>query len=74
VLSRDKRFAYDVLHPRMMEFLLEAVPPTVDFRRGQCCLSMGEQRWSTAEFDAMVKWASNFFALWPRHVTASIVV
>jgi hypothetical protein len=72
VVSRDKRFAYDVLHPRMMEFLLDVTPPTIDFRRGQCCLSMGERCWTVAEFDAMVRWAAEFFSYWPRHITAAI--
>jgi hypothetical protein len=72
VHSRDKRFAYDVLHPRMMEFLLDRTPPVIDFRRGQCCLSMGEKCWSVEEFETVLGWASEFFALWPRHVTASV--
>ena len=71
VTSRDKRFAYDVLHPRMMEFLLDRAPPIIDFRRGQCCLNMGEKCWSVEEFESVVGWASEFFALWPRHVTSS---
>jgi hypothetical protein len=72
VQSRDKRFAYDVLHPRMMEFLLDRAPPMIDFSRGQCCLSLGERRWSVAEFDSVLVWAAKFFALWPRHVTTTV--
>jgi hypothetical protein len=72
VTSRDKRFAYDVLHPRMIEFLLDHGPPTIDFRRGQCCLSQGEKCWTVEEFQAVFDWASKFFALWPRHVITSI--
>jgi hypothetical protein len=72
VHSRDKRFAYDVLHPRMIEFLLDHAPPIIDFRRGQCCLNMGEKCWSATEFEAVIGWASKFFALWPRHVTTSV--
>jgi len=70
VKSRDKRFAYDVLHPRMMEFLLDGVPPTIEFRRGQCCFTLGEKCWSVAEFEAVLDWIPEFFALWPRHVTS----
>jgi hypothetical protein len=72
VKSRDKRFAYDVLHPRMMEFLLDGQPPTIDFRRGQSCLSRGEKRWSPAEFEQVIAWAQEFYALWPRHVIDSL--
>jgi hypothetical protein len=72
VKSRDKRFAYDVLHPRMMEFLLAGTPPTIDFQRGQCCLSLGEKCWSAAEFAGVLEWLPEFFALWPRHVTSQL--
>jgi hypothetical protein len=70
VKSRDKKFAYDIVHPRMMEFLLQGEPPAVDFQRGQCCLSRGERCWSGEEFEATLSWATEFFALWPKHVTS----
>jgi hypothetical protein len=73
VKSRDKRFAYDVLHPRMMEFLLDGAPPTVEFRHGQCCLNFGEKCWSPAEFAGVFAWAGQFYALWPQHVTSSLI-
>jgi hypothetical protein len=70
VKSKDKKFAYDIVHPRMMEFLLDADPPTIEFQRGQCCLSRGEKCWSGDEFTATLAWAKEFFALWPTHVTS----
>jgi hypothetical protein len=70
VKSPDKRFAYDVLHPRMMEFLLDGEPPTIDLQHAHCCLTRGEKCWSVAEFEATLAWASRFFAQWPRHLTA----
>lgn len=72
VKSSDKRFAYDVLHPRMMEFMLNARPPTIDFRRGQCCLYRDGKCWSPEEFAATLAWARDFFAQWPRHITPTI--
>ena len=72
VKSRDKRFAYDVLHPRMMEFMLDGAPPTIDFRRGQCCMHLGEKCWSRSEFEAVLAWVVEFFSRWPRHVTTSL--
>jgi hypothetical protein len=72
VKSADKRFAYDVIHPRMMEFLLEGDPPTIELERGPCCLTRSESRWSAAQFEAMLAWAQNFFGLWPRHLEATI--
>ena len=41
VSSTDKRFAYDVIDPRMMEFLLKGDPPTVDIENTRCCISDG---------------------------------
>lgn len=68
VTSNDKRFAYDVLHPQMMEFLLETQPPAIDLEQGRCCLSDGSRRWNPAEFREMLDWWQRFFQLWPRHV------
>lgn len=39
--SSDKRFAYDLLYPQMMGFLLETQPPAIDLETGRCCLSDG---------------------------------
>jgi hypothetical protein len=73
VKGSDKRFAYDVIHPRMMEFLLDGDPPTVDLQHASCCLTRGEKCWTVAEFEATLGWAANFFAQWPRHVTAQLL-
>lgn len=68
VSSTDKRFAYDILHPQMMEFLLKTQPPAIDLEDGRCCLSDGSQRWNAAKFRQMLDWSQHFFQLWPRHV------
>jgi hypothetical protein len=68
VKSSHKRFAYAVLDPRMMEFLLDSEPPTIELRRGQCCLLLGERRWSPEEFTATIQWAQEFLARWPAQV------
>lgn len=72
VKSPDKRFAYDVLHPRMIEFLLDGNPPTIDLQRGECCLGRSEKCWSPAEFEETLAWAGAFFERWPRHVTSPL--
>jgi hypothetical protein len=71
VKSSDKRFAYDVFHPRMMEFMLDSDPPTIDFRRGECCLTTSGC-WQADEFAAKVEWAVAFFANWPRHLESML--
>lgn len=72
VQSSDKRFAYDVLHPRMMEFLLERRPPMLDLEGGALCVSDGERRWSPDEFRAHVEFVRAFCELWPRHLLADL--
>lgn len=44
VKSDDKRFAYDVVHPRMMQCLLEANPPAIDIEHDRCCVTDGRRR------------------------------
>lgn len=69
VKSTDKRFAYDVIHARMMEFLLDGEPPAVDLRSGAICLTNGTRRWDPPEFTSRLEWMKAFFALWPDHLT-----
>jgi hypothetical protein len=68
VKSSNRRFAYAVLDPRMMEFLLESAPPTIEMHAGRCCLLRGESQWTPDEFGATIAWARDFFARWPRQI------
>ena len=72
VKSPDRRFAYDVIHPRMIEFLLEYEPPTIDIEAGSCLLADGKRTWTPEQFRATIDWAEHFFELWPAHVTAQL--
>jgi len=71
VKSSDKRFAYDVIAPQMMEFMLATTPPTIDFQRGVCCLYHGGVL-KPEDFAATLQWTVEFFEQWPRHVTADL--
>ncbi len=71
VKSSDKRFAYDILHPRMMKFLLTSNPPTIDLEGQCCCLCDGTRRWEPDEFRATLGWANAFFDRWPDHITTT---
>jgi hypothetical protein len=68
VKSSDKRFAYDVLHPRMMEFLLAAAPPMIDIEDGALCLSDGHRRWDPTRFRSEIAFVRRFCDHWPRHL------
>lgn len=72
VKSPDKRFAYDVIHPGMMEFLLRSDPPTIDAENGRCCLSDGQRIWTPEQCHATIAWAQQFFELWPSHVVSQL--
>ncbi len=72
IKSPDKRFAYDVCHPRMMEYLLQTSPPAIDIENGRCCISDGSRRWEPPQFKATLSWVRTFFDHWPEHVTAEL--
>jgi hypothetical protein len=72
VQSNDKRFAYDVLHPRMMEFLLAETPPMLDLEGGALCISDGQRRWDPAGYRAHVGFVRRFCELWPRHLVKDL--
>jgi hypothetical protein len=71
VRCRDKRFAYDVLHPRMMELLLAQTPPGVTMAGGYLCISDGRRTWSPRVFAELLPWVQQFFDLWPQHLADS---
>ena len=68
VKSGDKRFAYGVVHPKMMEFLMAGSDSAVHIRSGAACFSDGSRRWEPEGFRERFGWARRFFELWPRHV------
>lgn len=72
VKSADKRFAYDVLHPRMMEFLLAEKPPMLEIAGGALCLSDGSRRWDPPRFEQELEFVRRFCAQWPRHLVKDL--
>jgi hypothetical protein len=72
VRSPDRRFAYDVIDPRMMEFMLETNPPVIDIEAGRCCVTDGTRRWKPEEFRQRMAWLHDFFGRWPQHLKRSL--
>jgi hypothetical protein len=72
VKSPDKRFAYDLITPAMMEFLLASDPPTIDMEHGRVCIVDGTRRWKPEEFKRRLHWLRQFMTHWPEHVTRSL--
>jgi hypothetical protein len=68
VKSADKKFAYDVVHPRMMDFLLRVRPPAIDLRSDWLLIMDGERRWRPDDFAARISWAEQFLELWPDYL------
>ncbi|MCA9277504.1 MAG: hypothetical protein H6815_01800 [Phycisphaeraceae bacterium] len=72
VSSSDRKFAYDVITPLMMEFLMSHDAPTVDIERARVCISNGRTRWQPAEFGQRLDWLFRFLDLWPEHVRVEL--
>ncbi len=72
VKSSDKRFAYDVIHPAMMELLLRKKPPMLDIENNRICLSDGNRIWSPDEFRSSLHFLNEFFEAWPKHLWKEI--
>lgn len=72
VRSPDKRFAYDVIHPRMIEFLMDVEPPPIELSSGVLLVCRGTQRWDVDDFRAHLTWAREFLMRWPEHVAGRL--
>lgn len=72
VKSSDKKFAYDVVHARTMEFLLSGKAPRVELHDGVCCIWDGESKWSPSQFKKRIWWAQKFLELWPDYLTEQL--
>jgi len=68
VKSTNKRFAYDVITPKMMEFLMASPKRSIDQERAMICITNGTRRWKAHEFMPELDWISEFLQLWPEHV------
>lgn len=68
VMSGDRRFASDVVNPRMMQFLLDSNSLPVDMAGSSLLIADGKQRWSADEFRSRLAWVREFFEYWPKHL------
>ena len=72
VSSDDKRFAYDLIDPRMMEFIMSTSPPAFEIDGEFICISDGKGRWDTEEFRRQLDWSGDFLDCWPRHLAKTM--
>ena len=72
VAGDDKRFAYDLMDPRMMQFLLDTRPPRVEIEGRHLCLGGGDATWTPREFEQRLRWLESFLERWPRQLVGRI--
>ncbi len=68
----DKRAAYDLFDPRMMEWMLQAEPPNLVLISGTF-LFRGAGLYSAEEFAGVIRWIGLFIHHFPRHFVDSRV-
>ncbi len=67
VVSPDRRWAYDVIHPAMMEFMLARQGYTLQTGSGNMIVTDG-RRWNADEFTAALHYAEGFLDRIPAGV------
>lgn len=67
VRSRDKKFAYDVCHPRAMEFLLAHRGPALEVE-GDRLVGIWRGRQEAADLAPRLDFLSDFRELWPGYL------
>lgn len=68
VRSSEKRFAYDILSPRIMEFMMDnnlvGKAPSIEIAYGVLCVA-GERRvWKPDDFISALEWAQQLLDTW----------
>ena len=71
VKCSDRRFAFDLFDPLMIEFFLAGDPPPVHLLGNWILLERGSSRWEPGHFAAHLAWIDAFLARVPRHVRAA---
>ncbi|MCP4758101.1 MAG: hypothetical protein GY894_03270 [Planctomycetes bacterium] len=71
VASSNKRFAWDLIDPRMMEFLLAEESPVIDMEHDWVCIA-NDKVWRVEEFRARLDFVGRFLDHWPDHVVRGL--
>ncbi len=67
----DRKFAYDVITPRAMEFLIREAAPAMRIEQG-CVLICNSRAWKPERFRHAVFVSRGFLRTWPEHARARI--
>lgn len=68
----DRKFAYDLIHPRMMEFMLQTRPGLIDLENNRICISGGYRTWNAEQFPQTLDWIKQFLEHWPAFVVKDL--
>jgi hypothetical protein len=71
VASSSKRFAWDLIDPRMMEFLMAEEAPVIDMEDGWICVA-DKKKWPADRFQEQLGFVGRFLDHWPDHVVRGI--
>jgi hypothetical protein len=71
VKCSDRRFAFDLFDPMMMEFFLAGDPPPVHLFGNWMLFERGSARWEPEQFESQLAWIDAFLARVPRHLRAA---
>jgi hypothetical protein len=65
VTCSDRREAFAIVSPEMMEFLLKERPVPIHIASGTLCLTDGLATWDAIQLEKVVSWAQAFVSLCP---------
>ncbi len=68
----SRKFAYDIIHPRMIEFLLASAPGLVDMENGRICLCDAHEVWPAPVFGQKLDWTRAYLSRWPGFVVEEL--
>jgi len=64
----DKKVAYDMIDPRMIQWLLETEVPTVEIVGDFVLIYGGLSRWKPEQFESRFTFFVDFISRWPGHL------
>ena len=72
VKSSNKKFAYSVISPLMIEDSMTFPLPNIELLNGIICCTDGKTKWKPEEFIKRLDPVADFIKLWPEHVIADL--
>lgn len=69
VKANDRKWAYDVIHPRAMEFLMDRPQHTIEFNGRHVLVTRDSKTFSLQEFEAAIEMGKGLLDMLPEYVT-----